>query len=219
MFARLLALVCLLQFGLCIGRSEPVLPPAHPLVVYLTGKQSTSAVDAMKSEVDELMGTAGYTVEWRGVEEASQVTDAPLVVMELRGTCVPPQNLGRVEPLTSSESLASTAVENGRVLPFSWVNCDTLTRMLASSLNKKDREIRTHMYGRAMGRIVAHELYHILANERDHASAGVTKPCFTTSDVLAEQFNFDNATLAKLRPQPHPIEEGGEGNGDAAAFR
>jgi hypothetical protein len=61
---------------------------------------------------------------------------------------------------------------------------------------------REFLYGRAMGRVVAHELYHILSNEPGHEEGGVAKPFFTTRDVLADQFNFNHATLAKLVARP-----------------
>ena len=61
---------------------------------------------------------------------------------------------------------------------------------------------REFLYGRAMGRVVAHELYHILSNEPGHDEDGVAKPSFTTRDVLADQFNFNHATLAKFQARP-----------------
>jgi hypothetical protein len=61
---------------------------------------------------------------------------------------------------------------------------------------------REFLYGRAMGRIVAHELYHILSNEPGHDEDGVAKPSFATRDVLADQFNFNHATLAKFEARP-----------------
>lgn len=103
--------------------------------------------------------------------------------------------------------LASTAVTDGHILPFSSVDCKTLTQFLAPLLIGQPDARREFLYGRAMGRVVAHELYHILSNEPGHDEEGVAKPSFTPRDVLADQFNFNHATLAKF--QPRPAESGG----------
>ena len=41
-----------------------------------------------------------------------------------------------------------------------------------------------------MGRLLAHELYHMLANKRGHAESGVGKASFSASDVLGERFTL-----------------------------
>jgi hypothetical protein len=50
-----------------------------------------------------------------------------------------------------------------------------------------------------MARVVAHELYHVLMRTTDHARAGVARSCFSTGDLLTERFEFEGATLARLR--------------------
>jgi hypothetical protein len=60
---------------------------------------------------------------------------------------------------------------------------------------------RDFLYGRAMARVVAHELYHVLLKTADHAHAGIARSCFTAEDLLTEHFEFEGATLAKLRTE------------------
>jgi hypothetical protein len=38
--------------------------------------------------------------------------------------------------------------------------------------------------GRALGRVAAHELYHVLGNTQSHGEAGLAKPSFGTVDLL-----------------------------------
>jgi hypothetical protein len=73
---------------------------------------------------------------------------------------------------------------------------------------------RDFLYGRAMGRLLAHELYHMLANQREHVGSGVGKPSFSASDVLGESFAFEESALARFRgpasgafPEPAGAEE------------
>jgi len=58
---------------------------------------------------------------------------------------------------------------------------------------------RDYLYGRAMARVAAHELYHVVIGSRDHGHEGVAKPAFSVGDLLDERFDFDRIALALLR--------------------
>jgi hypothetical protein len=203
MFARLLAtLSCVLNIAPCFVRAEPVGPPERKLVVYLkrNSNQPGKPVQEMKREVKALMRAAGYHVEWWDLEGARrEVIGASMVVLELRGVCRTPQRVAAVGPLRQAASLASSAVDNSEVLPFSWLECETLTKLLAPSLAKAPGGKCDFLYGRAMGRVVAHELLHVLTNVRGHDDAGVGKPSFSANDMLAERFEFEPASIARFR--------------------
>ena len=200
MSARLLATqCCLLSIALCAVRAEPVIPPSRELVVYLTTvpHQPLQPVQEMQREVTALLQTAGYRVDWRNRTDANQSVDqASVVVLQLKGVCQSPERPENIEPLTKNVSLASTAVVDGKVLPFSWLECETLTKLLAPSLVKEAGGKRDHLYGRAMGRLVAHELFHVLSNTIEHDHEGVAKPSFSAQDVLAENFAFEDTSIA-----------------------
>ena len=215
MSARLLAtLSCLLSIALCTGRAEPVIPPSHTLVVYLSTvpHQPAQPVQEMQREVETLMLTAGYHVAWRNdTEPKRNVNDASVVVLKLRGICQAPERPAAVEPLRKSVSLASTAVVDGEVLPFSWLECESLTRLLAPSLSKESSGKRDYLYGRAMGRLVAHELLHVLSKTGTHDDAGVGKPSFSAQDVLQERFEFEPASIASFASPELDSEDGAIG--------
>jgi hypothetical protein len=50
-----------------------------------------------------------------------------------------------------------------------------------------------------MARVLAHELYHVLAQTRDHAAEGIGKPCFTAADLVSSRFEFEATSLSRLR--------------------
>jgi hypothetical protein len=202
MLARVVAAVCsLLSFGLSSAGAGPVSPSDRRVVVYLRTGPSTKPDDAtvsfMKRELETLMETAGYRVEWKVLGDPSGKDDRVITVVELRGSCRAPEPTVYVKPVENGASLASTAVERGKILPFSWINCETLTEMLAPSLSGKESGQRDFLYGRAMGRLLAHELYHTLSNKRGHSESGVGKATFSANDVLAERFTFDRSVLAQ----------------------
>jgi len=202
MSAHLFAtLVWLLSSAPCFGWADLVNLPKRPVVVYLRTNpgQPDRPVQEMKREANALMDTAGYSLDWRNLpHETVEPVDAPIVVVSMHGICQPPQRPDTLTPLVGPSSLASTAVSDGEVLPFSSLECETLSRMVAASLAKQESK-QDFLYGRAMGRLIAHELYHILTKTRDHDNGGVGKSHFSAKDVLADHFEFDNTTLAKMR--------------------
>ena len=179
MFARLLAAFCLVNSAVAWSQS------GSELVVYLhsdAGRDS-QVVEHMKRELTPMLQSAGYRVQWSG---ARVETSGALVVLELRHT---PDATG---------ILASTSVSQDAILPFVTLNCANLSHLLRSALPADPGPRRDFFYGRAMARVLAHELYHVLANTRDHARAGVGKPQFTASDLLAERFDFEPVTIVRM---------------------
>ena len=198
MYARLLAAFCLVHVGVyCLWASSEN-QPENTLVVYLSGSMQPRSLDYMKLELEHLMRTGGYRVEWsdaRSTERPS--TDATLIVVKLHGAC----EIGEAPPIKPGP-LASTVVTDGRILPFSTVDCDHLTHLLAAQLASQPRARQDFLYGRAMARVLAHEVYHVLLNTGDHAREGIARAGFTATDLLSEHFEFEQSTLAKLRVLP-----------------
>ncbi len=193
MSARLLATFCLV-FGCASADAE------SDLVVYLKAdaNQPAAPIAQMKRELATLMQSAGYRVQWGGESNSSF-----LVVVQLNGTCALPA--GYAGPATTPpppSALASTTVTDGRVLPFSVVNCAAVTRSLASLLSGDAGAQRDFYYGRALARVIAHELYHILAGTTAHTRTGVSRSCFSTADLVSERFEFEGAVLAEMRRKP-----------------
>jgi hypothetical protein len=157
----------------------------------------------MKRELSALMRPTGYEIEWRDLNGDRGGDVANLVVVELEGLCqaLPVDPHERI-PLAGWTSLGSSVVEGKRVLPFARVHCRSLDRLMAPALVPEVRQRRDFLYGRAMARILAHELYHILAQTSDHSHDGIAKAAVRAQDLLAETFGFESDALAKLR-KPH----------------
>jgi hypothetical protein len=205
MFARLLALCCLLISVVSPGWAASPRPATAKLAVYLKtqASQSLRPLDSMKLELARLMRTAGYQLEWRGPQDANIDTSAFLAVVELRGNCEGPSGkLLTGWTLRDTADLASTFVSDGRVMPFSWVNCGNLMKLLASTLVDQPAARTDFIVGRAVARLIAHEFYHVLMQTRQHSGSGVSKPCFTVDDLLNEQFEFEHAVLVELQLCP-----------------
>jgi hypothetical protein len=199
MFARLLALVCTLYVSTSAGWAQ--LLGTGEVVVYLKANNdsSTSAIGEMKAEMDELMRSVGVNLHWKDAKKTAGGTQRELVVLELRGICAAPHRAPAGPPLQTQASLASSAVSDGHILPFTWVDCGALTRFIGRSVADLPDPQRDFTYGRAMGRLAAHEFYHVLGQRNEHTQTGIAKAEFAESDLLSDHLEFETTVVAKNR--------------------
>jgi hypothetical protein len=50
-----------------------------------------------------------------------------------------------------------------------------------------------------MGRVLAHELFHVFANTDKHGHEGVTKTSYSRKDLVAESFEFDAPDAKRIQ--------------------
>ena len=65
------------------------------------------------------------------------------------------------------------------------VDCDRLRTVLRSDLEGRDASGWSLMFGRALGRVLAHEMYHVLAHTAKHGRTGVTKGALSARELTA----------------------------------
>ena len=211
MSARLLATLCLVFGCVLVSSAQSAALQDAELVVYLRtgGNQPAAPLAQMKRELNALMHQAGYRVEWRSLDadRGQDAADAPfLAVLELTGVCgLTPGHPAAEQPAAISASLAATTVTDGQVLPFSSLNCTALTRSVSAALAQDAGAQRDFLYGRAMARVAAHELYHVLMRTTEHGRSGVARSCFNTGDLLSGHFEFEGSTLARLRSRQDTV--------------
>ena len=204
MYARLLALFGLLFVSASLVRSESTVPSGAVVEVYLRGDSASAAnvLDEMNWELAILMQHAGFRIIGSHDNDQSPSGEAAhIIVVDLRGACaVPVAQASSAEPIPPALSLASSAVADGRVLPFSWVDCSALNRFLGPAISRQTTQDQAYMYGRSMARLLAHEFYHVLGQTGDHTQAGICKASFSRADLLADHLDFDDVALARLHP-------------------
>ncbi len=170
-------------------------------------------VEVMKQEVEGLLKEAGLALNWRLVSDnhGDQVFSR-VVLLKFKGSCRADNvavlgrdfgSLGEVHPL------GSTKVSKGKVLPFSEVECDHIREALAYLSPATTRRERQRAMGLAMARVVAHELYHILARTTGHAARGLAKASESLEDLVSrgDEIKFREEDLRAM----------GGGGGPAAA--
>jgi hypothetical protein len=201
MSARKLAVCCLLLTSFETGRAESRAPTGAPLELYLSAevRAAAPALDEMRSELGLLMRSAGYAIQWREGDGPSDGELGELVVVHLRGVCAAPEWRAALKPVKNLQSLASSSVVDGKVLPFTWVECAALSRFVGPSLKHQKGSSRDRVYGRAMARLLAHELYHVLARNTAHTQGGIAKPRFTIDDLTADHLEFEPEAVDQMQ--------------------
>jgi hypothetical protein len=158
---------------------------------------------AIKLELASLMQSAGVNAELQNGFQTASENRGDLVIVELRGSCAPSKPL-RTKP--NIARLGSSAVADGKVLPLSWVDCSVLTRMLEPHLTPSLKTQRDFVYGRAIARVIAHELYHVLGRTTAHTASGLAKAQFDYVDLLAARAEFGDAAIARLQNPSAPVQ-------------
>jgi len=205
MLARLAAIVCLLLVCESLSLSETLDSRTGPVNVYLrpSSNISPAVTRRMQEESALLMRSAGYQVHWLDPLERPDAAGTSLIVIELNGTCAPAVHSSRTVDV---DRLAFAVIDHGKILPFISVDCAALQKTLESALDREPRARRDVLYGRAMGRLVAHEMYHIESQTREHSKHGVAEAAVSPRELVADRFEFARDTVAKLQSPVREIE-------------
>lgn len=171
---------------------------AETLGVYLDKPIPAPAAASFREELHSLLKDTGIAIELRSFKDRkSGESFDRLMVIQMRGTCDAFE-----APQKSSGPLASTQVEGSRILPYAELFCDRLRSTLSATLDREPLFRRYQLTGRAMARVLAHEIYHYLTQEKNHASTGVARNCLNSRELLSEHFTFDHDTITRLRTAP-----------------
>jgi len=227
--AHIFALAGALIVSPCLCRPDSI--PTHntesfpgrekTLVIFLTSDAviSTAASLELKREVSYLLRPAEIRVDWRDPEvDRGGLENDYSAVVHLRGSCRPAGVSTRFEHAVSGPfTLASTPVADGMILPFGDIDCAALNAFLGPSLWKEQDKVRELVYGRAVGRLMAHELYHMIGQTRVHDRSGIAESDFTVAELLSDHFEFTESTIADLHTAPEAGEYTARADSDEAA--
>jgi hypothetical protein len=203
---------------MCVCRPESIPSadatslPSHEkkLVIFLTSDSAIppAASSEMKQELGHLLQAAAIHVELQdpAVDRSAPENDYSALV-RLRGSCRPTEPSARfAHAVNGPFTLASSAVADGVVLPFGDIDCAALNSFLGPSLWKEPGAVQEFVYARAVARLMAHELYHVIGQTHDHARSGVAEPSFTVGELLSDHFEFNESTLGELHASPDVAE-------------
>jgi hypothetical protein len=177
--------------------------PAHvkadspvTLVLQFDQPYSTESLAVMEREVASIVSESGIRVDWRLLTDLhSSDSFETLVVVHFHGAC-------NMEPASSSIDQRTyygfTYISDGSVLPFSEVECDKISNSIRTAMSKQQWRERDSILGRALGRVVAHELFHMLAKSQHHADEGVTRSALSPAQLISDKLTMAPGDLEKI---------------------
>lgn len=169
------------------------------IILDFKGPRSARAVIEMERETQAIFQEFGLRLSWRLREDAAQSTYPDLVVVQFQGACVLQPAPYLYDELGPSEPLAFTYTTDGTVQPFSQVACDKVAASARSAMWGGDFARADLLLGRALGRVLAHELVHILTGSGQHSPEGVEKRTLSPKQLTAASLPLSAADLARLR--------------------
>lgn len=173
------------------------IPASLTVVFQFDGPHSEKSFQEMKQELGGILKDSGIQIDWRERDQVSSSESfSNLVVVKFRGVC-------KIDTAADGDAqpgpLAFTHTSDGAILPFSEVECD---RVRSTLLRATPRQTNGHsevVFGRALARVLAHELYHVLAGTPSHSRQGLTQRALSGSQLASDQLELDAAELDRMR--------------------
>ncbi len=197
------AVLCALLLALVpLSLAAPHTHSTLTVVLDFKGPHTGSSVAEMQKEAGQIIRVSGIRLDWRTRSEAAAAEFPDLVVMTFKGSCV----LTPL-PIVYDElgPYALTRETDGEVQPFGEVNCNRVVSSLHAALYSgmfgADFRKPDLLMGRALGRIVVHELVHMLTRSSEHAREGVAKAALSAKQLIGASLPLSEWDIERLRQE------------------
>jgi hypothetical protein len=180
--------------GVCLAA-----PPIEIVFDFKTPPEP-AVINVMKAEIREILQPAELNLTFQRLGDvASLETFRKIILIRFQGACQSGWSLNPIQlnqpALLEYPALGRTEVSEGRVLPFVHIFCNEV-RAFVPAVSKAPQQ---QMYGRALGRVVAHELYHALLSTVEHAHGGIAGAVQSGRDLTREKLRLDSGSIERLR--------------------
>jgi len=170
--------------------------PDLTVVLDFKGTHSDRSVNEMEREAEGILKPSGLRLDWRLRADAAAESYKDLVVVRFKGAC-------KVEPVPyvydELGPLAFTYATDGTLQPFGEVACDQVAASVRSAMAGSDFEQADVLLGRALGRVLVHELVHMLTKSAHHAREGVERQALSGRELIAASLPLSPVDLEHLR--------------------
>jgi hypothetical protein len=141
---------------------------------------SKASMQFMQREVEAVLGATGAQFSWLTLKDAPSEMFDEVAVLRFRGSCrIGKLGLPASIPDRGPVTLGETDLTSGAVSAYSSVECDEIKSCIAGAPGTFCARNRDTAFGRALGRVVAHELYHILGKTTEHTGMAYPRDCKT----------------------------------------
>jgi hypothetical protein len=177
------------------GWSIPSAPITFTLYTAFQQEPPVAVMEATRNELEAIMAPAGLRFDWFSMAEAGSHVTPELAVIHFKGKC----DAQDLRPEWGDPgALGWTHITDGEILPFIEIDCESVRLLLERNLLGDPQSRRDPAFGRAIARVLAHELYHFFTGTRKHTGAGIAKAFFSPEDLLAQTLRFREKEYAAL---------------------
>ena len=165
------------------------------IVLEFQGPHSNRSIADMEQEAQGALKDSGLSLNWTLRSDLGQSFPSDLVLVRFRGRCI--LDAGRYSD-DEGGPLAFTYVTDGIVLPFSEIACDRVTASIRTAMWGGDYENADTLLGRALGRVLVHELVHILAGDGVHGHAGIAKRALSGGELICPTLGLSQEDAERI---------------------
>ena len=175
---------------------DRVSPSVLTVILDFKGPHSRTSLIEMQRESGHILNSSGVKLDWRMLGEDPFASYSDLVVITFKGVC-------EYEPAAPIYDelgpLASTRTTNGEVQPFGEVDCNRVVGSARTAMSGSDLARADLLIGRAMGRVVAHELVHMLTKSGCHGTEGVEKAALSGKQLITASLPLSAFDIDRLK--------------------
>jgi hypothetical protein len=168
------------------------------LAVILDFKQprSNAVVNEMERATEEILSGSGVRLTWRMRSEIHSEAFSELVLVTFHGDCA----IGSATPRTTPPGpLGSSHVVDDQVLPFADVFCDRVASLTRAAMTRPEQGHAQRAMGRALAKVLAHELMHMITKSATHGADGVARPALSGRQLLDQGTTLERDDLDRIR--------------------
>ena len=155
-----------------------------------------STVQWMEREAGELFSEAGLTFSWQlGPKDVVEMI-GPLVSVQFHGKCALEPSAVR---LPADGPMAWVQPQDGKIRSFIDVDCDRTAAMVWQNRGTLPLPLVTRAFGRALARVMCHELYHYLTQSVVHTASDLFRPAMSSMDLTMPQVHFESGEIEALQ--------------------
>jgi hypothetical protein len=185
--------VCLVFAAVATATSR--IPSGLTVILDFRGAHSDSSILEMERESGSILKTTGLRLDWRLRDDAPKSAYPNLVVMTFNGAC-------KFDPTPQaydeSGPLANTKTTNHIIQSFGQVDCDHVVGTARSAMFGADYAHADMLVGRALGRVVVHEIVHMLTQSAEHGRDGVFRESLSGKQLIAPSLPLSAMDVDRL---------------------
>ena len=143
--------------------------------------------DNMVDETQRIWNTIGVNILFKENEPGIE-SEGFTTFVSFKGECHLNVHIN-LNDIKELPALGNSEVVDKQVLPISVIFCDRIEKLLSTRISANDKQAEEFM-GRAMARVLSHELYHVIGNTLQHDKKGIGQTGFSVYDLIKNNIDF-----------------------------